>query len=442
MTSASDTIFAMASAGLPAGVAVVRISGTKAFAITSAMVGPLPLARQASLRTIRNHEGQVLDRGLVIAFPAPHSFTGEDCVELQVHGSRAVVRALLDTLAGFPGARLAEAGEFSRRAFENDRMDLVEVEGLADLLAAETEMQRRLALEQTTGHLSSLYKGWREKLIYARALIEAELDFSDEADIPGAVSNRIWVEVQAISEEINEALRQLRAGEIIREGFKVAIIGRPNAGKSSLLNALVSRDVAIVTEYAGTTRDVIRAELDIGGYRIDLFDTAGIRDAIDPVEAEGIRRATQVRDEADLVLYLSEPADSSEPIPLNSAIPCIYVGTKADIADDSWPERIQFDILVSSRTGYGIEALREVILSHVQRATKVNSLAIPSRLRHLQHLKQASMDLSEALYQDHLPLEIRAEYLRAASDSLARVTGRIDVETLLGKIFSEFCVGK
>jgi tRNA modification GTPase len=247
VTTHSDTIFALASGALPAGVAVLRISGPAAFTIVRSLVGDLPAPRVAALRTIRTPDGMFLDRGLVLVFQGPHSFTGEDCAELHLHGGRAVVTAVLTSLAGFNGARLAEAGEFSRRAFENGKMDLVEVEGLADLLAADTEMQRRLAAEQASGQLSSVYEGWREKLVFARSMLEAELDFSDEGDIPGSVSDRIWGEVARLKAAVDEALLNLRAGEILRDGFRVALAGKPNAGKSSLMNALAQREVAIVT---------------------------------------------------------------------------------------------------------------------------------------------------------------------------------------------------
>ncbi|PHK27256.1 tRNA modification GTPase TrmE, partial [Nostoc linckia z18] len=284
MSTRTVTIFALASGALPAGVAVIRISGPAALFMVKTLTGVLPTPRAAALRTVRTPDGQFLDRALVLTFPGPHSFTGEDCAELHLHGGRAVVTAVLNSLAGFENARLAEAGEFSRRAFENGKMDLVEVEGLADLLAAETEMQRKLASEQASGNLSAVYDAWREKLIYARSMLEAELDFSDEGDIPGSVSDRIWRDVSDLKNQIDDAIANLRAGEIIRDGFKVALAGPPNAGKSSLMNALAQRDVAIVTAIAGTTRDVVRCELDIDGYKIELFDTAGLRETTDTVE--------------------------------------------------------------------------------------------------------------------------------------------------------------
>ena len=442
MGSRPDTIFALASGGLPAGVAVIRISGPSTFEILSAMVGENPPPRTAALRTIRTADGMFLDRGLVLTFPGPHSFTGEDCAELHLHGGRAVVTATLNSLAGFSNARMAEAGEFSRRSFENGKMDLVEVEGLADLLAAETEMQRRLASEQASGHLSSVYESWREKLIFARSMLEAELDFSDEGDIPGSVSDRIWGEVSALRTEIDGAIGALRAGEIIRDGFKVALAGQPNAGKSSLMNALAQREVAIVTPIAGTTRDIVRCELDIQGYKVELFDTAGLRETNDVIEQEGIRRAFTTISDADLVLHVVDLSDACEADPLPSSLPLVRVGSKIDKVPEDRSSVAAVDIGVSSTTGVGLAELRALILDAVRQRTDVGSLAIPSRLRHAERLRAASDYLRSAVGDVSKPLELRAEDLRLASVELARMTGRIDTETLLGKIFSEFCVGK
>ncbi len=440
MTTHSDTIFALASGALPAGVAVLRISGPAAFTMVRSLAGDLPAPRVAALRTIRTPHGMFLDRGLVLVFQGPHSFTGEDCAELHLHGGRAVVTAVLTSLAGFKGARLAEAGEFSRRAFENGKMDLVEVEGLADLLAADTEMQRRLAAEQASGQLSSVYEGWREKLVFARSMLEAELDFSDEGDIPGSVSDRIWAEVARLKGEVDDALSKLRAAEILRDGFRVALAGKPNAGKSSLMNALAQRDVAIVTPIAGTTRDVVRCELDIEGYKFELFDTAGLRDTEDVIEREGIRRAVKTICDADLVLNVLDLSALDE-IGTNEYAG-LRVGSKLDLIEGDVDPLLGFDALVSSSTGAGLNELRALLLEAVRSSTNVGSLAIPSRMRHAERLRSASQHLQSALDGVSYPLELRAEDLRLASVELARVTGRIDTETLLGKIFSEFCVGK
>lgn len=442
MSTRTETIYALASGALPAGVAVIRISGPASLSMVETLVGDLPAPRIAALRTVRTPDGQFLDQALVLIFPGPASFTGEDCAELHLHGGRAVVTAVLQSLAGFINVRLAEAGEFSRRAFENGKMDLVEVEGLADLLAAETEMQRRLASEQANGKLSAVYDGWREKLIFARSMLEAELDFSDEGDIPGSVSDRIWQDVSDLKRQIDETVANLRAGEIIRDGFKVALAGPPNAGKSSLMNALAQRDVAIVTPIAGTTRDIVRCELDIEGYKVELYDTAGLRETDDLVEQEGIRRAYRTIEEADLILQLVDLSDGQTTVP--DVIPgAVRIGTKLDlVGSKAETEPRPIEINVSSVTGNGLDMLRRYLVERVKESTNLGSLAIPSRLRHAERLRSASSFLDDALSGHSKPLELRAEDLRLASTELARVTGRIDTETLLGKIFSEFCVGK
>lgn len=442
--SHQDTIFALSSGGLPAGVAVVRISGDEAFGICRAMCGELPPPRLASLRSIRSRNGTVLDRGIVLAFPGPHSFTGEDCIEFHLHGGKAVVAAVLAELQCFDDCRLAEAGEFSRRAFESGKVDLVEIEGLADLLAAETEMQRRLAAEQSFGKLSAIYSSWRERLLHARAMIEAELDFADEGDVPGSVSDRIWIEMGELGKEIGRHIAQENMGAIIRDGFKVVIAGPPNAGKSSLMNSLANREVAIVTEYAGTTRDILHCELDLRGFAVHLFDTAGIRDTEEAAEREGIRRALLKIEEADLILYLS---DASSPVGLppdafgSAVAPVISVGTKSDLIGDSKPKQ-SLELCISTVTGDGIDDLRAMILTHLQAMVGGLSLAIPSRLRQRQHVSDVLVNIEAAVGNTDIGLEVRAEHLRRASDALGRISGKIDVESLLGKIFSDFCIGK
>lgn len=439
-----DTIFALSSGGLPAGVAVVRVSGDEAFSVCRTMCGELPPPRLASLRSIRTRNGAVIDKGIVLAFPGPHSFTGEDSIEFHLHGGKAVVAAVLAELQRFNGCRLAEAGEFSRRAFESGKVDLVEIEGLADLLAAETEMQRRMAAEQSFGNLSAIYSSWRERLLHARAMIEAELDFSDEGDIPGSVSDRIWVEMDELGKEIRQHIAQERVGEIIRDGFKVVIAGPPNAGKSSLMNSLANREVAIVTEYAGTTRDILHCELDLGGFAVHLFDTAGIRDTDELVEREGIRRAIRKIEEADLVLYLAD-ASSAEGLPSeafgSTGTPVIRVGTKSDLISDSKAKQ-SLDLIISTVTGDGIDDLRALLLKQLQAMAGGLSLAIPSRLRQRQHISDVLANIEAAVGNTDIGLEVRAEHLRRASDALGRIAGKIDVESLLGKIFSDFCVGK
>lgn len=437
-----DTIYALSSGGLPSGVAVIRISGPQTQSALEQLCGPLPQPRQATLRKVRNRDSDVLDQGLVLYFPAPASFTGEDCAELQVHGGRAVIDAILAELSGIAGLKHAEAGEFSRRAFHNNKLDLVEIEGLADLIAAETEMQRRLAQEHSSGHLSALYQGWARRLIHARAMIEAELDFADEDDVPGSVAASIWVDMQALRNAIDEHLAGAGTAEIIRDGLKIVIAGEPNAGKSSLLNHLTRRDVAIVTDIAGTTRDVLSIDLSLAGFAVRLFDTAGLRSTNDVVEKEGVRRAYMTLEQADVILLL---ADTPDGFPVmegpNAARPVIRVGTKIDRNANLW-DKADADVLISTMTGEGIDRLIEQLKRHLPDVSGQMALSLPSRKRHVSCLKQARDAVDMSMAQSNRGLDIQAEYLRQAGDALGRITGRVDVEDLLDVIFSEFCIGK
>ncbi len=439
MLTMNETIYALSSGGLPAGVAVIRISGSQALRVAESLAGTLPQPRQAALRTIRTRNGLVIDRGLVLIFPGPASFTGENCVEIHVHGGKAVVNALLEELSTFEHCRIAEHGEFSRRALENGKMDLVEVEGLADLIGAETEMQRRLALEHAAGGLSDLYNGWADRLTRARALIEAELDFADEDDVPGSVSDMVWAEMKRLRLEISHHLAGADLGEIIRDGLKVVIAGAPNAGKSSLMNALAKREVAIVTDFAGTTRDVLHVDLNIAGYAVKLYDTAGLRDTDEVVEREGIRRALRTVADADLVLSLAEIGGEAQRSFPGFAGKVLTVGTKADIHAE---KTNQYDLLISSTTGSGLAELHNLLRQDLQARSGALSLALPSRLRHRTLLAESLDAIEAALGSEDRGLDIRAEYLRRAGTSLGRITGRVDVEDLLDVIFSEFCIGK
>lgn len=441
MTQGSDTIFALSSGGLPSGVAVVRISGSATRNALVSLCGGVPASRRATLRPIRSRNGEELDKGLILFFPSPNSFTGEDCAELQIHGGRATVRAILAALEELEGLRPAEAGEFSRRAFLNGRMDLIEVEGLVDLIAAETEMQRRLAAEQAAGGLSRLYDSWAKRLTHARAMIEAELDFADEDDVPGSVAVSIWDDMRVLQKEIVNHLAEGRIGEIVRDGLKVVIAGPPNAGKSSLLNYLARREVAIVTDVPGTTRDVLHVDLDLLGFAVRLFDTAGLRETEDVVEREGIRRTQLSMAEAHLVLLLSDRPDEDWPALAHGYEgPIIRVLTKSDTRDTAWPS-VRSDVMISTRTGSGIDDLLEAVADHLPDIEAGSALALPTRQRHMESLAEARIQIERALACLD-GLDIQSEYLRLAGQALGRVTGRVDVENLLDIIFSEFCIGK
>lgn len=433
-----DTIFALSSGGLPSGVAVIRLSGPQVREAIIALAGDIPEPRRAVLRNLRDAEGNTLDHGLVLFFTEPASFTGEDSAEFQIHGGRAVVSAILRALAAVPGLRQAEAGEFSRRAFINGKIDLTGAEGLADLIAAETEAQRRLAIENVDGGQKSLYDAWRTRLLHARALIEAELDFSDENDVIETISDTTLKVLRQLADDIQLHIDGFSAAEIIRDGFKVVLIGPPNAGKSSLINALAQREVAIVTDTPGTTRDLIEVSLDLQGIKVIITDTAGIRQTDDNVEKIGVRRALEAAQKADLVLKLfdqnAEEIDSS----METITDSFYsVATKIDLPQHQIRD---FDYGISTVTGEGLQQLVEGIAARAQIAATSTSNIIPTRLRHVTLLRSTQENILQAC--EAREPELQAEELRHASDSLGKITGSVDVEELLGVIFSEFCIGK
>jgi tRNA modification GTPase len=433
----ADTIYALSSGGLPAGVAVVRVSGSRVRAVVEGLCGTLPEPRKAVLRTLFSPEGEVLDTGLVLFFPSPKSFTGEDVAEFHLHGGKAVVARFLEELSGFFALRPAVAGEFTRRAFVNGQMDLTEAEGLADLVAVETEMQRRLALSGAHGAQKALYDGWRDKLLHARAMLEAEFDFSDEGDIPGSVFEAMVPELRQLGEEIHGHLASTKAMEIIRDGFRIVLVGVPNSGKSSLLNALAKREVAIVTEEAGTTRDVIEVSLDLDGYKVIVSDTAGIREAEGLVEKIGIGRTRQAMGQADLVVVLVPPDGALPDIEPDLLDCALLVHTKADLLSTEATE-----LSVSVHSGEGLSELIDLIKGFVKASTVNGQSTVGIQDRHLSLLRATEAALCKAIacWKGHP--EIAAEHLRQASHELGRITGRVDVEDLLDVIFSRFCIGK
>jgi tRNA modification GTPase len=421
---------------LPAGVAVVRISGPAARHALECLAGPLPPPRRASLRSIRTSSGDSIDRGLVLFFEGPATVTGEDLGEVHLHGGRAVVAACLEALTSIPSIRLAEAGEFTRRAFENGRIDLTEAEGLAELLAAETEAQRRQAFAQSGGSLRRLYEDWMQRLVRARALLEASLDFSDEGDVSSEVAEMVRPLVQALVEEMEAHLASARRGEILREGFRVVIAGRPNAGKSSLLNALSERDVAIVSDRPGTTRDLIEVVLDLAGLPVRLTDTAGLRSSEDAVEAEGIVRAVRAMADADLVLLLDAGDEPDHPVDLQPGLPVLHVRSKADLG-----HRRDDTLGISVRTGEGLDRLIQAIASAAAAAVGDPAEVVPTRVRH-REIVAAARDILLGVLRHAPAEEVFAEELRRATERLGALTGRVGVEDLLDVIFSEFCIGK
>jgi tRNA modification GTPase len=426
-----DTIVALSSGAPPSGVAVIRLSGPGVPAILRNVAGELPEPRRLTLRPIGRDS--LLDRGLVAYFPAPHSFTGEDCAELQVHGSPAGVRAILKLIVA-QGARLAEAGEFTRRAFENGKLDLVEIEGLGDLLEAETENQRRQALARFEGGLSQRIEAWRDSLLDLRAEIEARLDFSDEGDVADALPESFAASIAELKTDLATVLQSVESGRIVREGIRVALAGAPNAGKSSLLNALAKSDIAIVTDEAGTTRDVREVPLDINGQLYILLDLAGLRDTDSKAEAEGVRRARLAIDQADIVLWLTAP-DVADLDPAQRAASHIRVGTKLDLGGVDG-----VDVEVSTTTGAGLGQLLTAIES-IGQSLVGGEPALLSRERDRAALSAATEALDAAMRQLSVP-ELAAESLRIASQALERLVGRLDAERVLDRLFASFCIGK
>ena len=448
-----DTIFALSSAPGRAGIAVVRVSGPKAAEIFCALTRrTLPEARVALLvRLFDPVEGGLLDEGLALWFPGPRSYTGEDSVEFHLHGGVAVVAAVLESMGRIEGARPAEPGEFTRRAFMAGKIDLTEAEGVIDLIDAETSAQRRQALRQAGGALGNLYDRWRDRLVVILAHYEAVLDFPDE-ELPDDVVARINKDIAVLSDEVTQHLDDKRRGERLRNGVRIAIIGPPNAGKSSLMNLLAQRDVAIVSETAGTTRDVIETHFDLGGLPVTLVDTAGLRETVDAVEAEGVRRAHLAADQSDLkVLVLDQQASGAEG-QMREQIDAetIVVLNKSDLepravdvaAHNQSPNDLKAlgRYRISVKTGVGIDQFINGVTSAVRDMLDVTDAPIITRARH----RAALEDVRHVLMSSQTaPLpELAAEDIRLAVRALGRITGSVDVEDILDVVFRDFCIGK
>lgn len=426
-----DTIFALASAVGKAGVAVIRISGPAAFEVASSLTGKRSAGRDMRLAALTDG-ADLLDHALVLSFPGPASFTGEDVIELQLHGSPAIVAAVLRVLGDRDDLRLADPGEFTRRALENGKMDLAQVEGLADLIEAETEAQRRQAQRVFAGQFGETVAEWRKKLIRAAALIEAVIDFADE-EVPEDVTPEATSLLLAVRQEIGREAAGVGMAERIRSGFEVAIVGPPNAGKSTLLNALAGREAAITSEYAGTTRDVIEVRMDLRGLPVTLLDTAGLRETTDAIEEIGIARALERAEQADLRVFLAEAAEE-EDLPIRSGD--IVLRPKGDLRDDEAQS-------ISGTTGAGIDRLVERISEYL--TARASQAGLATRQRHAIALKLAveRLDAADAVLRlGSDSYDIAAEELRSAIRVLEALVGHVDVENLLDEIFSSFCLGK
>lgn len=426
----TGTIFALASGSARAAIAVMRLSGPASGPAVAALCGgTLPAPRHASLRRLRDPAGAMLDQALVLWFPGPGTYTGEDCAELHLHGGRAVIDGVADALTE-AGLRPAEPGEFTRRAFLNGKMDLVAAEAVHDLIAAETEAQRRQALRQLEGALGALYQDWADRLCGILAYQEALIDFPDE-DLPPEVEDQLLATLRAVHAEIRTHLNDAGRGEKLREGLFFAITGAPNVGKSTLINALAERDVAIVSDIPGTTRDALETRVVLGGVPVTLVDTAGLRDTTDSIEAEGVRRALARARDADLAMTVVE---AGSPIPANPGH--LVIANKADLGQQGPDGALR----ISAKTGEGMDELRAHLAGAARQMTESSGAPPLTRARHRAALLEAASLLDAAEHAD-LP-ELRGEDLRLAMRALGRITGHVGVEDILDTVFSKFCIGK
>lgn len=425
-----STIFALASAPGKAGVSVVRISGPDAFGAVKSLTGDVPPSRFAALRTLSASDGRILDQALILCFNGPASFTGEDVVELHLHGSTAIVSSVLSELAAL-GCVMAKAGEFTRRALENEKLDLAQVEGLADLIDAETEAQRVQAQRVLSGALGDLVEVWRTKLIRAASLIEATIDFADE-DVPADVTPEVAALLSSVEIDLQKEIQGVQFAERVRTGFEVAIIGAPNTGKSTLINYLAGREAAITSEFAGTTRDVIEVRMDLAGLPVTILDTAGLRETSDAVERIGIERAIERAESADVRIILCSDPDQND-IPVGDG----------DIVLRAKCDKVGLPDGISGKTGNGVDGLVQKLSDRLSETAQLSGVA--TRYRHEDAMRKAAEYLQEAvtvLKDGPERYDIAADELRASIRSLESLVGRIDVESLLDEIFSSFCVGK
>ncbi len=435
-----DTICALATGQPPAAIATLRISGPQTRAIIERLVSISPLEpRRATLVALRSKAGEIVDRGLAVFMPGPGSYTGEDTLELSLHGGRVITELALKAIMS-AGARLAEPGEFTRRAFEAGKLDLTRAEAVADLIDAETEGQLAQAQKQMDGALERLYSGWREQLTNCLALLEASIDFPDEEDAPDRVDRPVLGMISRLESELKHALEAGNVTERIRDGFRIAILGKPNAGKSTLLNQLAGRDAAIVTDIPGTTRDIVEVRLVLGGHLVWVSDTAGLRETDDLVEAEGVRRARKAAKDADLRIWLYDLRDSFESDDVQPGD--LVIANKSDLVNQ--PNVSRETLLMSAKLGEGVSEIEAAIIGRIEALTGQVSSPMITRARHRQGIERSLSHLEAA--RSHLEhgtgAEFTSEEVRLASRELGTLTGHVDPDTVLGAVFSSFCIGK
>ena len=435
-----DSIFALSSGNLPSGIAVLRVSGSETIKIIEALTSnSAPSPRYMQYTSFFTEYGELIDKGMVVYFKAPYSFTGEDSAEFHIHGSKASVNLFLSTLSNFKNCRLANPGEFSQRAFQNGKIDLIQAESLADLIEAETEAQRKLTMSGTSKQLSLLYNKWRQLLIDHMAMLTSILDFSEEEDINAIDDKKIWLNLKQLVISIEKHLYYTQATDIIKNGLKIVLIGKPNVGKSSLLNKLCYKDIAIVSDIEGTTRDVLEGKIILNNIEIYFYDTAGIRETSDVIEQLGIEKANEYIEQSDIIFYLKDINDKSD-FSINYKKPIWKIFTKCDVSRETFNQDNIF--YISIYNDKSIKNLLDSISAYVKNIMPKSGEILPIKQRHINLLKNTIHDINFAIEHNNLPIEIRAEYIRSASYNIGKIIGKIDIENILDVVFSKFCIGK
>lgn len=436
-----NTIFALSSGFLPSGVAIIRVSGKQTAKIVQDITkNSLPKPRYFKYTKFYTETDELIDTGMVVFFKKPFSFTGEDCAEFHIHGSKATVALFLEVLSNFKYSRMALAGEFSQRAFLNGKMDLLQAESLADLLEAETEAQRKLTIAGTTKQLSELYIKWRNILLNSMASLTAILDFSEEEDVNYIDNTKIWDSLKELVYSIEKHISYAKCSDIIQNGLKIVLIGKPNVGKSSLLNKICNKDIAIVSDIEGTTRDILEGKLILNGINVFFYDTAGLRKTTDAIEKLGINKTKNYIKEADIIFHLSDISDINDNSNIEIKNNIWKINTKCDVSRETLKNKNEFYISIYNDNS--ILELIEAVKTHIKQFKPKYNDILPAKQRHINLLKQTIYDINIAINENNLPIEIRAEYIRNATQHIGRIIGTVDVESILDVVFSKFCIGK